>query len=225
MRDPSAIAPDTLDGMQDRFPEGSFTREDESPDPEFYGEPRLVTHIDDHAIASLGEAYARLLPPDGEYLDLMGSWVSHYPLHFPIRRLVGLGMNADELRRNIQLSTWMVHDLNADPSLPFEDGTFDGVTVCVSVQYLIRPVEVFAEVGRVLKPGCPVIVSYSNRCFPTKAVRIWLALDDTEHARLIAMYMKGAGCFGDAGLYEFPPEVPGSDPLWVVVARRLEDAQ
>ncbi len=47
---------------------------------------------------------------------------------------------------------------------------------CVGVQYLQRPFAVFAEVRRVLKPGAPFIVSYSNRCFPTKAVAIWRAL-------------------------------------------------
>ncbi len=209
--------------MQSQFPPGSFEREDESPDPKFYREPRLVTHIDDAAIAAVGEAYRAFLPPDGEYLDLISSWVSHFPDDFPVRGLVGLGMNAEELKQNQRLTYWVVQDLNSDPHLPFEDDRFDGVAICVSVQYLTRPVEVFAEVGRVLKPGCPLVVSYSNRCFPTKAVRIWRVLDDEDHGRLIATYAQAAGAFEPAEFHDFSPRLGAySDPLYVVVARKRE---
>jgi len=221
--------------MQDRYPAGSFAREDEAPDSEFYAEPRLVQHIDDYAIAAIGEAYRQFLPPDGEYLDLMSSWVSHFPDDMPVNRLVGLGMNEVELARNPRLAEYAVHDLNADPHLPYEDARFDGVVIAVSVQYLTRPVEVFAEIGRVLKPGAPVVVCYSNRCFPTKAVRIWLALDDREKADLIATYIVGSGAFDLPSLHDFSPRstligVPMqqwpkvrsgevyTDPLYVVVA-------
>jgi SAM-dependent methyltransferase len=223
--------------MQDRYPPGSFSREDEAPDSEFYAEPRLVQHIDDYAIAAVGEAYRQFLPPGGEYLDLMSSWVSHFPEDMPVKRLVGLGMNEVELARNPRLAEYAVHDLNADPHLPYEDARFDGVVIAVSVQYLTRPVEVFAEIGRVLKPGAPVVVCYSNRCFPTKAVRIWLALDDREKADLIATYIVGSGAFDLPSLHDFSPRstligVPMqqwpkvrsgeayTDPLYVVVAHR-----
>ncbi|HXH22964.1 MAG TPA: methyltransferase domain-containing protein [Dehalococcoidia bacterium] len=227
--------------MQDKFPPGSFSREDERPDSEFYAEPRLVQHIDDYAIRAVGEAYRQFLPPDGEYLDLMSSWVSHFPEDMPVRRLVGLGMNEVELARNPRLAEYVVHDLNADPKLPFADARFDGVVIAVSVQYLTRPIEVFAEIGRVLKPGAPLVVCYSNRCFPTKAVRIWNALEDREKADLIAMYILGAGMFEPPEYHDFSPArtligVPMqdwqrvrsgqlyTDPLYVVVARRRQDA-
>lgn len=211
--------------MQDAFPPGSFARQDETPDREFYAEPRLVTHIDDRAIAAVGIAYENLLPHDGEYLDLMSSWVSHFPPEMPVKRLLGLGMNEMELSRNPQLDEYVVHDLNEDPHLPFQDNRFDGVVICVSVQYLTRPVEVFADVGRVLKPGRPLIVSYSNRCFPTKAVRIWSALDDRERGVLIATYMKYAGCFDPPDLYDLSANADRyTDPLFVVAARKRKDA-
>jgi hypothetical protein len=219
------------------FPAGSFARQDESPDSDFYREPRLVTHIDDYAIAAVGEAYRRFLPPDGEYLDLMSSWISHFPGDMPLKRLVGLGMNEVELSKNERLAEYVVHDLNADPHLPFDDARFDGVVIAVSVQYLTRPVEVFAEVARILKPGAPVIVCYSNRCFPTKAVRIWQALDDREKAGLIATYIARSGDFETPSMHDFSPRhtltgVPDSqkdavqsgriytDPLYVVKASR-----
>jgi len=225
--------------MAVRFPPDAFAREDESDDALFYQTPRLVNHIDDHAIAAVGEAYRRFLPPGGAYLDLMSSWVSHFPEDLPRTRIVGHGMNEFELRSNPVLAEYFVQDLNQDPRLPFEDATFDGVTICVSVQYLTRPVEVFGEVGRVLKPGCPVIVSFSNRCFPTKAVRIWRMLDDGGHAQLVAAYLNETGSFEAARAFDFSPRVTffgvpedaalrqriasGSvhtDPLFVVVGVR-----
>ena len=225
--------------MQPTFPADSFVREDESPDAAFYIQPRFVNHIDDYAIAAVGEAYRRFLTPGGDYLDLMSSWVSHFPADVEIGRLVGLGMNEAELSRNPSLSEYVVRDLNADPHLPFPDESFDGVVISVSVQYLTQPVAVFAEIGRVLKPGAPLVVTFSNRCFPTKAVRIWLALDDEGHARLVGLYAREAGAFELAEAHDFSPsstffgvpddeELRGritsgaeyTDPLYVVVARR-----
>lgn len=198
-----------------------FERQDESPDPHFYTAPRLVVHIDDYAIAAARAAYLDLLPKQGAILDLMSSWKSHMPPELEWMRLAGLGMNETELRENDQLTEYLVHDLNSDPRLPYADGEFDGAVVTVSVQYMTRPVEIFRDVGRVLKPGAPFIVTYSNRLFPTKAVRIWTALDDRERAALIAAYFRHAGNFGeaqsadrsiDSGTY--------NDPLYAVWAHR-----
>lgn len=225
------------------FPEGAFQRIDESPDAMFYEVPRLVTHIDDYAIAAVGAAYRRFLPPDGDYLDLMSSWVSHFPDDFPIGTLTGHGMNEEELRRNPRLTSFFVQDLNREPHLPLENDRFDGVVICVSVQYLVRPVEVFAEIARVLKPGAPLIVTFSNRCFPTKAVRLWQSLGDHDHGRLIALYCELAGGFQPAELYDLSPrrtligvgpdpelrrrvssgEIP-TDPLYAAVARKQPHA-
>ena len=221
------------------FPPGSFDRQDETPDGDFYAYERLVTHIDDPAIVAVGEAYRRFLPPDGDYLDLMSSWVSHFPADMPIKSLVGHGMNDIEMRNNQRLSDYFLQDLNLNPVLPLADNRFDGVVICVSVQYLTRPVEVFAEIGRVLKPSAPLIVAFSNRCFPTKAVRIWQENDDAGHARLVAAYAEAAGAFEPAETYDFSPRqtffgVPNdpalrrrvasghlyTDPLFVVVARK-----
>lgn len=229
-----------LRGMTSQFPAGSFDRQDETPDARFYESPRLVTHIDDYAVAAVGEAYRSFLAPGGgEYLDLMSSWVSHFPADFPIGRLTGLGMNEEELRRNPRLDEFFVQDLNANPTLPLEDNRFDGVVICVSVQYLTRPVEVFAEIARVLKPGAPLVVTFSNRCFPTKAVRLWQALSDEDHGRLVGLYAERTELFDPAELFDLSPrrtllgvgpdealrrrissgEVY-SDPLFATVARK-----
>ena len=195
-----------------------FAREDESDDVLFYSEPRLVTHIDDAAIAALSAFYGKLIPPGASVLDLMSSWVSHLPDELELSGVTGLGMNAVELEANPRLTQRVVHDLNADPVLPFGNAGFDAALISVSVQYLTRPVEVFAEVGRVLKPGAPLAVAFSNRLFPTKAVAAWRAMGDRDHAELIGLYFRLSGAFEQPNAYDISPG-GGCDPMYVVVAR------
>ncbi|MBV9664650.1 MAG: methyltransferase domain-containing protein, partial [Actinobacteria bacterium] len=154
-----------------------------------------------------------VLPPGGHVLDLMSSWRSRLP--DGVGRVDGLGMNEAEMADNPQLDAFVVHDLNRDPSLPYDDGAFDAVVCAVSVQYLIQPVEVFTEVRRVLKPGGPVVVSFSNRCFPTKAVAAWLYGDDADHVVLVRGYLQAAG-FTDVQYQQVPST---DDPLFVVTGR------
>jgi SAM-dependent methyltransferase len=180
----------------DVFPPGAFDRIDEGDDAAFYAPARLVTHIDEPAIAALGEFYARLLTPGSTVLDLMSSWVSHLPEDLALAEVIGHGMNAAELAANPRLTHHFVADLNRNPALPLDDASCDAALCCVSVQYLQLPVAVFADVRRVLRPGSSFIVSFSNRCFPTKAVAIWRSLDFHGHASLVHRYMDCAGFSG-----------------------------
>jgi ubiquinone/menaquinone biosynthesis C-methylase UbiE len=157
------------------YSEEDFKRMDESSDAVFYEQPRLVYHIDDSAVQALTKYYNENVLKDGQdVLDICSSWVSHYPQDFKGNKVVGLGMNKYELSQNKQLTDYVVRDLNVDPTLPFEDNSFDIVTCVVSVDYLNQPLPIFKEVGRVLRPGGECILSISNRCFPTKAFQIWL---------------------------------------------------
>src|SRR5918998_3656431 len=179
------------------LPEEAFRRYDETPDEEFYKVPRLVTHIDEWAIAAVTQLYREFLPEGGTILDLMSSWVSHLPPEIVYERVVGLGMNEEELRRNDRLDSYVVQNLNTDLRLPFGDEEFDGVGVCVSIDYLTHPVQVLREIGRVLKVSAPTIISFSNRCFPDKAVAIWHQLDDKGHMQLVERYLQEAENFAN----------------------------
>jgi SAM-dependent methyltransferase len=200
------------------LPEEAFRRTDEAPDEEFYRTPRLVTHIDDQAIAAVTQLYREFFSAGGEILDLMSSWVSHLPPEIEYRRVIGLGMNEVELRRNDRLHSYVVQNLNINPRLAFGDAEFDGCGICVSIDYLTRPIEVLREVGRVLKVGSPTIISFSNRCFPSKAVAIWHQLDDRGHMRLVERYLKEAGNFDNIRSLDRSPRRLVGDPLYAVVA-------
>ena len=198
-----------------------YRRQDESPDSLFYRSPRFVTHIDDQAVAAVTQVYREALPPGGAILDLMSSWVSHFPPEVEYARVVGLGMNPAELAKNPRLASWVVHDLNADPRLPFADAEFDAATLCVSVDYLSRPALVLGDVARVVKPDGPLVLTFSDRCFPTKAVVEWLMGDDEGRKRLVLGWLAESGRWGEIRTLDRGRRRPQGDPLHAVIARSL----
>src|SRR6266851_5670128 len=201
------------------LPNGAFTKIDGDEDELFYEPPRLVFHIDDHAVAALTEFYRAVLPAGGVLLDLMSSWVSHLPPEIDYAEVIGHGMNATELAANPRLSRWFIQNLNRDTRLTLADRSIDAAMICVSVQYLQQPAAVLRDIARVLRPGAPLVVSFSNRCFWTKAVAVWRTLDDAGHARLVEAYLHHAGYtrIETHHLAEWVEDV--SDPMTVVIGR------
>ena len=129
-------------------------------------------------------------------------------------------MNAAELDANPQARATVVHDLNTDPRLPFDAASFDAVVCCVSVDYLVRPIEVFTDVARVCRPGAPFVCTFSNRCFPTRAIRGWLASTDEQHCEIVAAYFRHADGWGDPVVSRRTPTSHRGDPLFAVWAHR-----
>jgi len=202
------------------LPPDAFTKLDAEDDEIFYQPPRLVCHIDDGAIAALTGFYRKVLPADGVLLELMSSWVSHLPPEIDYKEVIGHGMNATELAANPRLNRWFIQNLNRETSLPIGDANLDAAMICVSIQYLQRPVAVLREIVRVLRPGAPLVISFSNRCFWTKAVAIWRALDDDGHTSLVERYLRDAG-FAQIETHQLAEWVENfSDPMTAVVGWR-----
>jgi len=214
------MAPEDQSSPELKIP--PFARVDETDDRLFYSYPRKVVHIDDNAIVAVGALYAELLPQGSVLLDLMSSWRSHLPPGLQPARVVGLGLNAEEMAENPQLDDAIVHDINRNSGLPFGDEVFDAAMCAVSVQYLINPIHVFREVNRVLRPRSPFIVTFSNRCFPTKAVALWRATNDQQHIAIVTAYFQASGGWRDLKARDCTPGrlATGSDPLYAVWARK-----
>lgn len=214
------------------YDEGAFRRQDESEDRSFYARERMVSHLD----ATAGETVERVIgalavEERPAVLDLMASWDSHLPASLETSRVVGLGLNAVELEENPRLDERVLHDLNADPVLPFADASFDLVLNTVSVDYLTRPFEVFREAGRVLRPGGLLLVIFSNRMFPEKVVRIWRETPEGHRVHLVEDFFAEASCFERPRCFlsRGQPRPEGdryaglglaSDPIWAVYANR-----
>lgn len=201
-----------------------FSRSDPTNDAQFYSFPKLVYHIDEPAVAALTQYYRKTIPAKSDILDICSSWVSHYPLEFPktMNTICATGISQMELSFNDQLTGgYKQADLNVSPKLPYDDNSFDVVTCVVSIDYLIHPIDVLKEVHRVLRPGGKVILSQSNRCFPTKAIAMWLSMNDRQHLELINGYLQYAGGFEPRKAFDITATVPQNiyrDPMFIIEA-------
>ena len=170
-----------------------LNRIDNTDDSNFYDAPRFVTHIDDSAISALTkyyqEEFSALNLDKVDVLDLCSSWISHLPKDIQYGKVVGVGMNEEELKANKQLTDYSVQDMNKTPTLKqFEDNSFDVICNVVSVDYLTKPLEIFREMHRILRPNGMALMSFSNRCFPTKAIAMWLQADDIGRLTIVGSY-------------------------------------
>jgi SAM-dependent methyltransferase len=207
------------DGIMAQFGTTAGTAGDAASDPLFAREAPFDP-IDRAAIAAVTDLYRQILPPGGAILDVMSGWVPHLPPEAPYRRVVGIGIDRRALAENPFLDEWRVQDLNGNPFLPFAGVEFDGATICAAIQYMARPAEVLREIARVLRPGAPLIVTFSNRCLATKPIGCWCLHDETGHLCLVAQHFAAAGNWADIrGLDRTPPQ--GGVPLYAVVGYSL----
>ena len=215
----------------DFFSAKAFSRDDESSDLHFYSEPRFVQHIDDIAIEMVKNTYGRFLKDGMKVLDLMSSWQSHLPEALDLKRLVGLGLNERELNNNENLNEIVVQDLNVNGRLPFEADSFDAVICTVSVEYLVDPIAVFREVSRILRTDGHFVVTFSNRWFPTKAIKIWKELHEFERMGMVLEYFIRSGGYKNLQTYSirglprphndrYYPDLRYSDPIYAVWGQR-----
>ncbi len=215
----------------DIFREYPLPRRNEADDQAFYRTPRLVHHLDSTARARVRELYARHVSPGMKILDLMSSWESHLPENLTGCEVTGIGLNSEEMDKNTQLTQYLVRDLNRQPVLPCESDYFDAAVCTVSLEYLTRPRELFAEIARVLRPAGTFVVVLSDRWFPGKEIIQWSDLHPFERQALILTYFLYEKRFGDLqteslqgwprpGDDKYSDSLRYSDPLFIVSARK-----
>ena len=84
-----------------------------------YSLDRFVSHLDALALSTVEKIIGDLVVEERPViLDLMAGWDSHLPEGIQPARLVGLGLNENELQRNKALTEYRLHDLNRGPENP-----------------------------------------------------------------------------------------------------------
>ncbi|MCP9809680.1 methyltransferase domain-containing protein [Cyanobium sp. HWJ4-Hawea] len=166
---------------------------DSSEDQLFYAQPRFVQHLDGSFRQRLTQLYQDRIPARAVVLDLMSSWVSHLPEDGVYERVIGHGLNEQELVANKRLDSHWLQNLNLNQEIPLKSESVDVTLIVAGWQYLQYPEAVAAELLRITRPGGMVIVSFSNRMFFTKAPQVWADGSDKDHLSYVGEVLLAQG--------------------------------
>ena len=155
---------------------------DESNDEEFYSDPKFVYHLDANFRNYLSYVYKNEIENNSTVLDLMSSWDSYLPKEKKYKKVIGHGLNKEELERNKTLDSFWTQNFNVNQEIHLESGSIDFCLMVAAWQYLQYPEKLTKEIVRILSEGGKFIISFSNRAFWHKAPNIWTS--STEEERL-----------------------------------------
>ena len=93
---------------------------------------------------------------------------------------------------------------------------------------MIQPTLVFQQINRILKHNGLLVIFYSNRMFPTKAVSVWHQTNQDQKQDLIDKYFQVAenelGRFMPAQFLDITPSTQVdtyTDPVYVAMAKKI----
>ena len=153
---------------------------DESNDLEFYASPKFVYHLDSNFRKELTNIYNQEFCSDSTVLDLMSSWDSYLPTTKSYKKVIGHGLNREELDRNKYFDKYWIQNFNKDQNIPLESESIDYCLMIAAWQYLQYPENIAMEIARILKSNGKLIIAFSNRAFWTKAPNIWTNSDENQ---------------------------------------------
>ena len=158
---------------------------DESNDEEFYSDPKFVYHLDANFRQNLSDLYEREIDNYSTVLDLMSSWDSYLPEDKKYKKVIGHGLNKQELERNKILDTYWIQNFNLNQEIPLENESVDYCLMVAAWQYLQYPENLTREILRILSNQGKFIIAFSNRAFWHKAPNIWTASSEEERVKYV----------------------------------------
>ena len=158
---------------------------DESNDQEFYSEPKFVYHLDSNFRQHLTTLYENEIADSSSVVDLMSSWDSYLPKGKKYKKVVGHGLNKQELEKNKIFDSYWIQNFNLNQEIPIEDGSFDYCLMVAAWQYLQYPENLTNEISRILSNKGKIIISFSNRAFWHKAPNIWTSSTEEERLKYV----------------------------------------
>ena len=158
---------------------------DESNDEEFYSDPKFVYHLDDNFRQNLSNVYKNEISDFSTVLDLMSSWDSYLPEEKKYKKVIGHGLNKQELEKNKIFDSYWIQNFNLSQEIPLENESIDYCLMVAAWQYLQYPENLTREIVRILRKQGKFIVSFSNRAFWHKAPNIWTSSTEEERIKYV----------------------------------------
>ena len=158
---------------------------DESNDEEFYFDPKFVYHLDANFRQNLSDLYEIEIDNYSTVLDLMSSWDSYLPQEKKYKKVIGHGLNKQELEKNKIFDTYWLQNFNLNQEIPLENESVDYCLMVAAWQYLQYPENLTREIFRILSNQGKFIISFSNRAFWHKAPNIWTSSTEEERIKYV----------------------------------------
>ncbi|WP_288261532.1 methyltransferase domain-containing protein [uncultured Prochlorococcus sp.] len=158
---------------------------DESNDEEFYSYPKFVYHLDANFRQNLSEVYKNEIADCATVLDLMSSWDSYLPKGKKYKKVIGHGLNKQELEKNKILNSYWIQNFNLNQEIPLDSGSVDYCLMVAAWQYLQYPENLTNEISRILCNKGKFIIAFSNRAFWHKAPNIWTSSSEEERVKYV----------------------------------------
>ena len=158
---------------------------DESNDEEFYSDPKFVYHLDKNFRQYLSDLYESEIDNYSTVLDLMSSWDSYLPVGKKYKKVIGHGLNKQELEKNKMFDTYWIQNFNLNQKIPLDKGNVDYCLMVAAWQYLQYPENLTREIARILSNNGKFIIAFSNRAFWHKAPNIWTTSTEEERVKYV----------------------------------------
>ena len=158
---------------------------DESNDEEFYADPKFVYHLDANFRQYLSNIYENEIVECSTVLDLMSSWDSYLPKGKKYKKVIGHGLNKQELEKNKILDSYWIQNFNLNQEIPLDSASIDYCLMVAAWQYLQYPENLTKEIARTLSKQGKIIIAFSNRAFWHKAPKIWTSSTEEERVKYV----------------------------------------
>ncbi len=158
---------------------------DETDDSNFYSQPRFVYHLDSNFRNYLTKIYKAEIAQNTVILDLMSSWDSYLPASCNYKKVIGHGLNEEELKKNKVIEQYWIQNFNLNQKIPLGDKSIDYCLMVAAWQYLQYPESLVKEILRILNPKGKFLISFSNRAFWHKSPNIWINSNEEERIEYV----------------------------------------
>jgi len=199
---------------------------DESNDAEFYSDPKFVYHLDANFRKYLSDLYKNEITDNSTVLDLMSSWDSYLPEGRKYKKVIGHGLNKQELEKNKIFNNYWIQNFNLNQEIPLDSETVDYCLMVAAWQYLQYPENLTKEIARILSDQGKFIISFSNRAFWHKSPNIWTKSTEEERVKYVRKVLITNGFnepkiikkFNEPGLNIF--NFLSKDPFYCLIATK-----